>query len=94
VLPRACQGKEREKDKQLLGDQGCEPWKLPGLSRLVNPWAVSSAAAPFTVSAAPLEGEGFAWLLAFQQMETPGLCAALQLLLSRAVKAAGGFDVK
>jgi len=46
------------------------------------------------VSAAPLEGEGFAWLLAFQQMETPGLCAALQLLLSRAVKAAGGFDVK
>lgn len=59
-------------------------------------WAVCLPAASFLVSAAPLEGEEFLWILVFQQMEMcvcalPCTCA---VLYNYTVRGTEGFDVK
>ena len=81
------EGAKKKRGKQLLGNRGCEAWKRLDLSWLVgqwavNHWAVRLPAASFVVSATLLEGEELLWLLAFQQMEPLGVCAALQLVQS------------
>lgn len=81
-----------------MGNRGCEPGNLLDLFWLVGQeavyhWAVCLPVASFLVSATPLHGEEFLWLLVFQQMEIR-VCAARVQFSNNTVKGAEGFDVK